>query len=92
MFSLPETDLFLIVFLKHQVLENVQHRLLVNLPGNKVFDVVVFEGPDKLCLLSLVEILCLAWQNDAVRFLYLSFSVSPMYVSVVLLSLRVRYL
>ena len=57
-----------------------------------MFDVVVFESPDKLCLLSLVEILCLAWQNDAVRFLYLSFSVSPMYVSVVLLSLRVRYL
>ena len=46
--------------------------------------VVVFEGS--------VEFLYLAWKNDAVWFLYLvlkSFSVSPMYVSVVLLSLRV---
>ena len=46
-----------------------------------------------MCLLSSVEFLCLAWRNDAVWFLYLvlkSFSVSPMYVSVVLLSLRVR--
>ena len=46
--------------------------------------VVVFEGS--------VEFLCLAWKNDAVWFLYLvlkSFSVSPMYVSVVLLSLGV---
>ena len=46
----------------------------------------------QICLLSSVEFLCLAWQNDAVWFLYLvlkSFSVSPMYVSVVLLSLRV---
>ena len=46
-----------------------------------------------MCLLSSVEFLCLAWRNDAVMmwFLYLvlkSFSVSPMYVSVVL-SLRV---
>ena len=49
-----------------------------------MFDVVV-------CLLSSVEFLCLAWRNDAVWFLYLvlkSFSVSPMYVSVVLLSER----
>ena len=46
----------------------------------------------QICLLSSVEFLCLAWRNDAVWFLYLvlkSFSVSPMYVSVVLLSLRV---
>ena len=46
----------------------------------------------QMCLLSSVEFLCLAWRNDAVWFLYLvlkSFSVSPMYVSVVLLSLRV---
>ena len=46
----------------------------------------------QICLLSSVEFLCLAWKNDAVWFLYLvlkSFSVSPMYVSVVLLSLRV---
>ena len=46
----------------------------------------------QMCLLSLVEFLCLAWRNDPVWFLYLvlkSFSVSPMYVSVVLLSLRV---
>ena len=46
----------------------------------------------QICLLSSVEFLCLAWRNDAVRFLYLvlkSFSVSPMYVSVVLLSLCV---
>ena len=46
----------------------------------------------QICLLSLVEFLCLACWNDAVWFLYLilkSFSVSPMYVSVVLLSLRV---
>ena len=46
----------------------------------------------QICLLSSVEFLCLAWRNDAVWLLYLvlkSFSVSPMYVSVVLLSLRV---
>ena len=46
----------------------------------------------QMCLLSSVEFLCLAWRNDAVWFLYLvlkSFSVSLMYVSVVLLSLRV---
>ena len=46
----------------------------------------------QICLLSSVEFLCLAWRNDTVWFLYLvlkSFSVSPMYVSVVLLSLRV---
>ena len=39
-----------------------------------------------------VEFLCLAWRNDAVWLLYLvlkSFSVSPEYVSVVLLSLHV---
>ena len=45
-----------------------------------------------MCFLSSVEFLCLARQNDVVWFLYLilkSFSVSPMYVSVVLLSLRV---
>ena len=46
----------------------------------------------QMCLLSSVEFLCLAWRNDAVWFRYLvlkSFSVSPMYVSVLLLSLRV---
>ena len=46
----------------------------------------------QICLLSSVEFLCFACRNDAVWFLYLvlnSFSVSPMYVSVVLLSLRV---
>ena len=46
----------------------------------------------QMCLLSSVEFLCLAWRNEAVWFLYLvlkSFSVSLMYVSVVLLSLRV---
>ena len=46
----------------------------------------------QICLLSSVEFLSLAWRNDAVWFLYLvlkSFSVSPMYVSVVLLSLHV---
>ena len=46
----------------------------------------------QMCLLSSVEFLCLAWRNDGVWFLHLllkSFSVSPMYVSVVLLSLRV---
>ena len=45
----------------------------------------------QMCLQSSVEFLCLAWRNDAVWFLYLvlkSFSVSPMYVSLVLLSLR----
>ena len=49
----------------------------------------------QMCLLSSVEFLCLAWRNDAVWFLYLvlkSFSLSPMYVSVVLLSLRVVWL
>ena len=48
----------------------------------------------QICLMSLVEFLSLAWRNDAVWFLYLvlkSFSVSPMYVSVVLLSLRVTF-
>ena len=46
----------------------------------------------QICLLSSVEFLCLAWRNDVVWSLYLvlkSFPVSPMYVSVVLLSLRV---
>ena len=46
----------------------------------------------QICLLSSVEFLCLVWRNDAVCFPYLalkSFCVSPMYVSVVLLSLRV---
>ena len=46
----------------------------------------------QLCLLSPLEFLCLAWRNDAMWFLYLvlkSFSVSPMYVSVLLFSLRV---
>ena len=44
----------------------------------------------QMCLLSSVEFLCLAWRNDAVWFLYLVLkSFSVMYVSVVLLSLRV---
>ena len=46
----------------------------------------------KVCLLSSVEFLCFVCRNDAVWFLYLvlrSFSVSPMYVSMVPLSLRV---
>ena len=45
-----------------------------------------------MCLLSSVDFLCFACRNDAVWFLYLalkSSSVSPMYVSVVLLSLLV---
>ena len=46
----------------------------------------------QICLLSSVEFLCLAWRNhDTVWFLYLvmkSFYGSPIYVSVVLLSLR----
>ena len=49
----------------------------------------------QMCLLSSVEFLCLAWRNDAVWILYLvsnSFSATPMQVSVVLLSLRVRWL
>ena len=43
----------------------------------------------QIYLLSSVEFLCLAWRNDAVWLLYLvlkSFSVSLMYVSVMLLS------
>ena len=55
-----------------------------------MFDVVVFEGPDMLAEFGGVSVL--AWRNDAVWFLYLVlklFSVSPMYVSVLLLSLRV---
>ena len=46
----------------------------------------------QMCLVSSVKFLRLAWRNDAVWFLYLvlkSFSVSSMYVSVVLFSLRV---
>ena len=46
----------------------------------------------QMYLLSSVEFLCFAWRNDAVWFLYLvlkSFSVSPTYVSVMLLSWRV---
>ena len=45
-----------------------------------------------MCLLSSVEFLCFVCRNDAVWFLYLvlnSFSVSPIYASMVLLSLRV---
>ena len=46
----------------------------------------------QMCSLSSIEFLCLPWRNDALWFLCLvlkSFPVSPMYVSVVLLSLRV---
>ena len=46
----------------------------------------------KVCLLSSLEFLSFVCRNEAVWFLYLvlkSFSVCPMYVSVVLLSLRV---
>ena len=46
----------------------------------------------QICLLGLVEFLCFACLNDAIWFLYLVlklFSVSPMYVLVVLLSLCV---
>ena len=53
-----------------------------------MLDVVVSEDPDVLAEFGGVSV----WQNDAVWFLHLllkSFSVSPMYVSVVLLSLRV---
>ena len=45
-----------------------------------------------MCLLSSVEFSCFVCRNDAMWFLYLflkSFSVSPMYVSVVLSSLSV---
>ena len=47
----------------------------------------------QICLLSSVEFLSFVCRNDDVWFLYLvlkSFTVSPMYVSVVLLSLRVK--
>ena len=58
-----------------------------------MFDVVVLLSLRvQICLLSSVEFLCLAWRNDAVWLLYLVlkfFSACPMYVSVVLLSLRV---
>ena len=53
-------------------------------------NVIFFKGTD--ILVSLVEFLCFVCQNDVVWFLYLvlkSFSVSPMYASVVLLSLCV---
>ena len=53
-------------------------------------DLIFFK--DSYIFLSSVEFLCFPCRNDAVWFLYLvseSFSVSPMYVSVVLLSLRV---
>ena len=53
-------------------------------------NVIFFRGTD--ILVSLVEFLCFVCQNDVVWFLYLvlkSFSVSPMYASVVLLSLCV---
>ena len=46
----------------------------------------------QICMLSAVEVLSFVCRNNAVWFLYLvlkSFSVSPMYVSVVPLSLRV---
>ena len=52
-----------------------------------MFDVVVFEGPDMIAEFGGVSVF-----GDAVWFLYLvlkSFSVSPMHISVVLLSLRV---
>ena len=48
----------------------------------------------QICLLSSVEFLRRVCWNEAVWFLYLvlkSFSVSPMYVSVVLLSFWVEY-
>ena len=55
-----------------------------------MFDVVVFEGPDMLAEFGGVFVFSVA--ECVVWFLYLvlkSFSVSPMYVPVVLLSLRV---
>ena len=53
-------------------------------------NVIFFKGPDMFA--ESVEFLCFVCWNDVVWFLYLvlkSFSVSRMYVSVVLLSLRV---
>ena len=53
---------------------------------------MLFSLRDQICLLSSVEFLSFVCGNDAVWFLYLvlkSVSVSPMYVSVVLLPLRV---
>ena len=47
-----------------------------------------------MCLLISVEFLCFVCRNDAVWFLYLalkSFSVSPMYVSEVLLIGTLRF-
>ena len=58
--------------------------------SNKVVYLAVYEGPDML-LIS-VEFLRRVCRNEAVWFLYLvlkSFSVSPMYVSMVLVSFPV---
>ena len=55
-------------------------------------NVIFFKSLDVLSLLSLVEFLCSMCWNDVVWFLYLvmkSFSLSPIYVSGVLLSLCV---
>ena len=54
-------------------------------------NVIFFKGPDMFAEFGRVSVFCVC-RIDAVWFLYLvlkSFSVSPMYVSVVLLSLRV---
>ena len=59
---------------------------------HKIKGPMLFSLRAQICLMSLVEFLCFVCRNDAVWFLYLvlkSFYVSLMYVSVVLLSLRV---
>ena len=75
------------------------HLLLAPLQGDlderichKINWSMLFSLRVQICLLSLVELLCFVCWNDAVWFLYQvfkPFAVSPMYISVVLLSLRV---
>ena len=75
------------------------HLLLALLQGDldermchKIKWSMIFSLRVQICLLSSVEFLCFVCWNDVVWFLYLvlkSFSVSLMYVSVVLLSLCV---
>ena len=82
-FSLRQRLHLLLVLLQGDVDERMHHEIKWSM---------LFSLQVQICLLSLVEFLCFVCQNDVVWFLYLvlkSFSVGPMYVSVVLLSLRV---
>ena len=82
-FSLRQRLHLLFALLKGDLDERMRHEIQW---------LILFFLRVQICLLSSVEFLSFVCRNDDVWFLYLvlkSFTVSPMYVSVVLLSLRV---